>query len=89
MQRTQLFSDRLTRALARVLQIQRMHTVLQRAIPSIIESLGIIGLLGITVMLVVNSPRTTLLAAFKSIAPLVALNTLPSAIVMSFAMAFT
>ncbi len=67
MQRTRLFSARLAAALGRVLAIQRMHQVLLRAIPAIIESLGIIGLLGVTVMLVVQSTEPRELVATLSV----------------------
>ena len=67
LQRTQRFSQRLSDALGLVLRIQRTHAVIQRAIPSIIESLGIIGLLGVTLMLVVDGTEPQQLVSILSV----------------------
>jgi ABC-type multidrug transport system fused ATPase/permease subunit len=67
LQRTQRFSQRLSDALGLVLSIQRTHAVIQRAIPSIIESLGIIGLLGVTLMLVVDGTEPQQLVSILSV----------------------
>ena len=67
LQRTQRFSQRLSDALGMVLRIQRTHEVIQRAIPSIIESLGIIGLLGVTLMLVVDGTEPQQLVSILSV----------------------
>lgn len=50
--RAGVFAERLDQAMARVLMIQRTVQVFQKTNPAVIETLGIIGLLGVTVMLV-------------------------------------
>ncbi len=46
LQRCEHFCNRLASTLGKALYLHRMHEVIQRTIPSVIESLGVMGLLG-------------------------------------------
>ena len=67
MRRGQLFTDRLGATLGRVMAIQRIHLVIKRTIPSLVEALGVVGLLGITVMLIRQGGEPQQLVATLSV----------------------
>jgi ATP-binding cassette, subfamily B, bacterial PglK len=54
LQRCEHFCNRLASTLGKALYLHRMHEVIQRTIPSVIESLGVMGLLGVTVILFID-----------------------------------
>ncbi len=67
LQRTATFVERLAAPLERVLGIQRRHQLVRQAIPAVIETLGIVGLLGVTVMLVLDGSTPQHLVATLSV----------------------
>ena len=67
MRRASHFVERLGIALSRILAIQRFTQVIQRAIPSVIESVGIAGLLGVTAMLIVDGSEPQAIVAILSV----------------------
>ena len=67
MRRASHFVERLGIALSRILAIQRFTQVIQRAIPSVIELVGIAGLLGVTAMLIVDGSEPQAIVAILSV----------------------
>ena len=67
LQRTGTFVERLAATLERVLGIQHRHQLVRQAIPAVIETLGIVGLLGVTVMLVLDGSSPQHLVATLSV----------------------
>lgn len=67
LRRTGYFVQQLTRSLSLTFRIQRFVQVLRRAIPTVIEFIGIAGLIGVTVMMLFNDAETPEIVAALSV----------------------